>query len=55
MFSSHHTVDSHLRRVFKKLGLHSRVELARALGKHYEAPRGSALAEGALGLRLRTS
>lgn len=37
MFSSHHTVDYHLRRVFKKLGVHSRVELARALGEHYEA------------------
>ena len=41
MFSSHHTVDSHLRRVFKKLGLHPRVELgASPVGKHYEALKG---------------
>lgn len=37
MFLSRHTVDYHLRRVFRKLGLKSRVELARALGEHYEA------------------
>ena len=40
MFVSRHTVDYHLRRVFKKLGLNSRVELARALGEHYEALNG---------------
>jgi DNA-binding CsgD family transcriptional regulator len=37
MFLSRHTVDYHLRRVFRKLGLNSRVELARALGEHYDA------------------
>jgi DNA-binding CsgD family transcriptional regulator len=37
MFLSRHTVDYHLRRVFKKLGVNSRVELARAIGEHYEA------------------
>jgi len=40
MFSSRHTVDYHLRGVFKKLGVNSRVELARALGEHYEALQG---------------
>ena len=40
MFLSRHTVDYHLRRVFRKLGLNSRVELARVLGEHYEALNG---------------
>jgi DNA-binding CsgD family transcriptional regulator len=40
MFVSRHTVDYHLRRVFRKLGMNSRVELARALGEHYEALNG---------------
>ncbi|HXW35938.1 MAG TPA: helix-turn-helix transcriptional regulator [Acidimicrobiales bacterium] len=36
MFLSRHTIDSHLRQVFRKLGINSRVELARLLGEHYE-------------------
>ncbi len=36
MFISHHTVDCHLRQVFRKLGVNSRVELARMVGEHYE-------------------
>ena len=40
MFLSRHTVDYHLRRVFRKLGVNTRVELARALGEHYEALNG---------------
>ena len=37
LFVSRHTVDYHLRRVFRKLGIKSRVELARVLGEHYES------------------
>jgi DNA-binding CsgD family transcriptional regulator len=37
LFLSRHTVDYHLRRVFRKLGIKSRVELARVLGEHYES------------------
>jgi DNA-binding CsgD family transcriptional regulator len=44
MFLSHHTVDCHLRRVFRKLGVSSRVELARIVGEHYEALSDRALA-----------
>lgn len=29
LFCSHHTVDFHLRQIFRKLGIGSRVELAR--------------------------
>lgn len=46
LFMSRHTVDHHLRGVFSKLGISSRVELARLLGEHYEslaaaAPKGA--------------
>ena len=37
LFVSRHTVDYHLRRVYRKLGIKSRVELARVLGEHYES------------------
>ena len=37
MFVSHHTVDSHLRQIFRNFGVSSRVELARAVGEHYKA------------------
>jgi DNA-binding CsgD family transcriptional regulator len=36
LFISRHTVDSHLRQVFRTLGVNSRVELARLIGEHYE-------------------
>jgi DNA-binding CsgD family transcriptional regulator len=37
LFISPHTVDYHLRRIYRKLGISSRVELARLLGEHYES------------------
>jgi DNA-binding CsgD family transcriptional regulator len=36
MFLSRHTIDTHLRQVFRKLSIRSRVELARLVGEHYE-------------------
>jgi DNA-binding CsgD family transcriptional regulator len=35
VFASRHTVDAHLRNVFRKLGISSRAELARLVGEHY--------------------
>jgi DNA-binding CsgD family transcriptional regulator len=37
LFLSHRTVEWHLRKVFTKLGINSRRELAKALGQHQEA------------------
>jgi DNA-binding CsgD family transcriptional regulator len=37
MCVSRHTVDCHLRQIYRKLGVNSRVELARVMGEHYEA------------------
>ncbi len=37
LFMSPHTIDYHLRRIYRKLGITSRVELARLLGEHYES------------------
>ncbi len=33
VYMSPHTVDAHLRRIFRKLGINSRVELARIVGQ----------------------
>jgi len=41
MIMSHHTVDYHLRSVYRKLGVSSRVEVARLLGEHYETLKAS--------------
>jgi DNA-binding CsgD family transcriptional regulator len=38
LFVSPHTVNSHLRHAFTKLGVNSRVELARAVDAHTGAP-----------------
>jgi DNA-binding CsgD family transcriptional regulator len=36
VYLSPHTIDAHLRHIFRKLGINSRVELARLVGQHYE-------------------
>jgi len=35
VYLSAHTVDAHLRQIFRKLGINSRVELARLVGEHH--------------------
>jgi DNA-binding CsgD family transcriptional regulator len=39
LFVSRHTIDFHLRQIFRKLGIGSRVELARVAAEHGAAPR----------------
>ena len=36
VYLSPHTVDAHLRHIFRKLGINSWVELARFVGQHYQ-------------------
>src|SRR5207244_11534530 len=38
LFLSTHTVDAHLRHIYRKLGIHSRVELKRVVAKHDVRP-----------------
>ena len=37
LFMSPHTVDAHLRHIFRKLDVNSRVDLARLVGETYAA------------------
>jgi DNA-binding CsgD family transcriptional regulator len=39
LFASPHTVDSHLRRIFRQLEISSRVELASLVATHREADK----------------
>ena len=41
LLMSHYTVDYHLRSVYRKLGVSSRVEVARLIGEHYELLKAS--------------
>jgi DNA-binding NarL/FixJ family response regulator len=43
IFVSRHTVDFHLRQIFRKLSISSRIELARLVLEHTAASSGSAL------------
>src|SRR5437016_4440496 len=38
LFLSSHTVDAHLRHIYRKLGIHSRVELTRVVAEHDVRP-----------------
>ena len=50
LFISAHTVNSHLRHVFAKLGIRSRVELARLAGERQEGLRSGLLEQAGIGV-----